>query len=36
MFDDEIKNKNLDLIAYFVEKMFDTVKKINNQEQHSE
>ena len=30
---DEIKNKNLDLIAYFVEKILDTVKKINNQEQ---
>ena len=33
MSDDEIKNKNLDLIAYFVEKILDTVKKINNQEQ---
>ena len=30
---DEIKNKNLDLIAYFVEKILDTVEKINNQEQ---
>ena len=27
MSDDEIKNKNLDLIAYFVEKILDTVKK---------
>ena len=30
---DEIKNKNLDLIAYFVENILDTVDKINNQEQ---
>ena len=30
---DEIKNKNLDLIAYFVGKILDTVEKINNQEQ---
>ena len=33
MSEDEIKSKNLDLIAYFVEKIIDTVKKINNQEQ---
>ena len=33
MSDNEIKNKNLDLIAYFVEKILDTVKKINNQEE---
>ena len=33
MSDDEIKNKNLDLIAYFVEKILNTVKKINNQEE---
>ena len=33
MSDDEIKNKNLDLIAYFVEKILVTVKKINNQEE---
>ena len=33
MSDNEIKNKNLDLIAYFVEKILDSVKKINNQEQ---
>ena len=34
MSDDEIKNKNLDLISYFVKKILDTVKKMNNQEQH--
>ena len=33
MSDDEIKNKNLDLIAHFVEKILDTIKKINDQEQ---
>ena len=33
MSDDEIKNKNLDLIAYFVEKILDTVKKINQEQQ---
>ena len=33
MSDDEVKNKNLDLIACFVEKILDTIKKINNQEQ---
>ena len=33
MSDDEIKNKDLDVIAYFVEKIIDTVKKLNNQEQ---
>ena len=33
MSDDEIKNTNLDLIEYFVEKIIDTVEKINNQEQ---
>ena len=33
MSDDEIKNKNIDLITYFVEKILDTVKKIRNQEQ---
>ena len=33
MSDDEIKNKNIDLITYFVEKILDTVKKIHNQEQ---
>ena len=33
MSDDEIKNKNLDLIAHFVEKIIGTVKKLNNQEQ---
>ena len=27
MSDDEIKNKNLDLIEYFVGKVLDTVKK---------
>ena len=27
MSNDEIKNKNLDLIAYFVEKIIDTVRK---------
>ena len=31
MSDDEIKNKNLDLIAYLVEKIIDIVKKLNNQ-----
>ena len=30
--DDEVRNKKLDLIAHFVEKITDTVKKINNQE----
>ena len=30
--DDEVRNKKLDLIAHFVEKILDTVKKINNQE----
>ena len=33
---DEIKNKNIDLIAYFVEKSIDTVKKMNNQEQQQD
>ena len=33
MCDDEVKNKNLDLIAYLVEKILDIVKKINNQEE---
>ena len=33
MSDDEIKNKNFDLIAHFVEKSLDTLKNINNQEQ---
>ena len=33
MSDDEIKNKNIDLITYFVEKILDIVKKIHNQEQ---
>ena len=32
MSDDEMKNENLDLIAYAVEKILDTVKKKNNQE----
>ena len=32
MSDEEVK-KNLDLIAYLVKKVIDTVKKINNQEQ---
>ena len=36
MSDDEIKNKNLELIAYFVEKILDIVKKINNQEQQQD
>ena len=29
--DEEVKRKNLDLIAYLVEEMLNTVKKINNQ-----
>ena len=33
MSDDGIKNKSLDLIAYFVEKILDIVTKISNQEQ---
>ena len=33
MSDDEIKNKNLDLIVYFVEKILYFVEKIYNQEQ---
>ena len=36
MSDDEVKNKNLDLIAYFVEKILNTIKTINNQEEQQE
>ena len=36
MSDDEAKNKNLDLIAYFVEKILNTIKTINNQEEQQE
>ena len=32
MSDEEVKRKNLDLIACSVEKIFDTIKKINNRE----
>ena len=32
MSDDEVKSKNLDLISYLVEKVLDTIKKIDNQE----
>ena len=33
MSDDEVKNKNIDLIAYFAEKILNTIKTINNQEE---
>ena len=36
MSDDEVKNKNLDIIAYFVEKILNTIKTINNQEEQQE
>ena len=34
--DEEGKRKNLDLIAYLIEKILDTIKKINNQEEKPE
>ena len=33
MSDDEVRNTNLDLIAYFVEKILNIIKTINNQEE---
>ena len=36
MSDDEVKNKIFDLIAYFVEKILNTVKTINHQEEQTD